>query len=69
MSQYCKRYQPESDSRKTDKHAVDSSKAVCGGRKVIYVRCVNCSYNNVAKGIRLLDKKAFFVYTGKCSCK
>ena len=35
------------------------------GRKVIYVRCINCSYNNVAKGIRLLDKKAFFVYTGK----
>ena len=27
------------------------------GRKVIYVRCINCSYNNVAKGIRLLDKK------------
>ena len=25
-------------------------------RKVIYVRCINCSYNNVAKGIRLLDK-------------
>ena len=26
-------------------------------------------YNNVPKGIRLLDKKAFFVYTGKNSCK
>ena len=38
------------------------------GRKVIYVRCINCSYNNVAKGVRLLDKKAIFVYTGK-SCK
>ena len=38
-----------SDPKKTDKHAV--------GRKVIYVRCINCSYNNVAKGIRLLDKK------------
>ena len=35
------------------------------GRKVIYVRCINCSYNNVAKGVRLLDKKAIFVYTGK----
>ena len=35
------------------------------GRKVIYARCINCSYNNVAKGVRLLDKKAFFVYTGK----
>ena len=29
------------------------------GRKVIYVRCISCSYNNVAKGIRLLDKKQF----------
>ena len=35
------------------------------GRKVIYVRCKNCSYNNVTKCIRLRDKKAFFVYTGK----
>ena len=32
---------------------------------MIYVRCMNCSYNNVAKGIRLLDKKAIFVYIGK----
>ena len=32
------------------------------GRKVIYVRCINCSYNNVAKGIRLLDKKHFCLY-------
>ena len=38
------------------------------GRKVIYVRCINCSYNNVAKCIRLLDKNAFFVYTGNISC-
>ena len=30
------------------------------GRKVIYVRCINCSYNNVAKGFRLLDKKSNF---------
>ena len=35
------------------------------GRKVIFVRCINGSYNNVAEGIRLLDKKAIFVYTGK----
>ena len=28
---------PGSDSRKTDKHAVDWL-----GRKVIYVRCINC---------------------------
>ena len=30
------------------------------GLKVIYVVCTNCSYNNVAKGIRLLDKKKTF---------
>ena len=29
------------------------------GGKVIYARCINCSYNNVAKGIRLLNEKAF----------
>ena len=34
------------------------------GRKVIYVRCISCSYSNVAKGISLLDKKAIFVDTG-----
>ena len=32
------------------------------GRKVIYVRCIRCSYNNVAKSIGLLDKKAILVY-------
>ena len=31
------------------------------GRKVIYVRCISCSYNNVAKSIRLLDKKQFLI--------
>ena len=30
------------------------------GRKMIYVRYIKCSYNNVAKGIRLLDKKSIF---------
>ena len=44
---------PGNDSKKTDKHAAD------WWRKVIYVRYMNCSYNIVAKGIRLLDKKAF----------
>ena len=58
---------PRNNSKKTDKHAADCSKAVCWGRKVIYVRCINCSYNNVAKGIRLIDKKVSFVYTGKIS--
>ena len=30
------------------------------GRKLIYVRFINCSHNNVTKGIHLLDKRAFF---------
>ena len=60
---------PGSNSKKTDEHAADCSKAVNRGRKVIYVRNINCSYNNVTKGIRLLDKKSIFVYTGKNSCK
>ena len=34
------------------------------GRKVICVRCINCSHNNIAKDIRLLDEMAIFVYTG-----
>ena len=51
---------PGSNSEKTVKHAANCSKAVCWG-----VKCINCSYNNVAIGIRLLDKKAIFVYTGK----
>ena len=58
---------PGSDSRKTDKHGL--LKSCMLGRKVIYVRCINCSYNNVAKGKRLLDKKIIFVYTGKISCR
>ena len=62
-------FEPGSNSKETDKHAADCSKAVCLGRKVIYLRCISCSYNNVAKGIRLLDKKAIHVYTGQFSCK
>ena len=58
-------FKPGSYSKKTDRHAADCSKAICWGRKGIYVRCKNYSYNNVAKGIRLLDKKAMFSYTGK----
>ena len=29
------------------------------------MRCITCSHNNIAKGIRLNDKVAIFVYTGK----
>ena len=56
-----------SNSIKTDKHAADCSKAV--RRKVISVICINCSYSSVAKGIRLLDKNAIFVYTENNACK
>ena len=35
------------------------------GRKKISVRCINCPYNDIAKGVRLHDKIAIFVYTGK----
>ena len=39
-----------------DKHAAECSNAVCWGIfEVIYVRCINCPYNNIAKGIRLHD--------------
>ena len=34
------------------------------GRNVICVRCVDCSCNNVAGGICLLDRKAVLVRTG-----
>ena len=59
LSQYG--IKPGSNSKKTDKHAADCSKAVCWGVK-IYVRCINCSYNNVAKHICLLDKKKQFLF-------
>ena len=59
---------PGSVFKKIEKHAADCSIAVCWG-VVIYIRYINCSYNNVAKAIRLLDKKNIFVYTGKMSCK
>ena len=35
------------------------------GAEVIYVRCINWSYNNVAKGIRLLDSFISFELTPK----
>ena len=53
--------EPGSGSKKTDKHAVDCSKNCMLGRKVINVRCINCSYNNVAIGIHLLDN-FFFLF-------
>ena len=50
---------PGSSSKTTDmlKSCILVLKAIC-------VRCLNCSCNNIiAKGIRLHDKKAIFVYT------
>ena len=49
---------PGSNSKRTDKHACQLLKSCVLGRKVIYVRCINFSYNNLTKGIRLFDKKA-----------
>ena len=46
---------PGSNSKKACCRLLKSCMLV---HKVIYVRCINCSYNNEAKGIRLLDKKA-----------
>ena len=56
---------PRSNSKNIDKHAAQKLYLGC---KVIYVRCISCSYNNQAKGIHLLDKKVVLVYTGKFSC-
>ena len=51
---------PGGNSKKTDKHAAECSKELCMlGLKVIYVRCINCSYNNVAKGYVSFIKKHF----------
>ena len=47
---------PGSSSKKTDEHAANFSKAACLGRKVIYVGCIICSFNNGARGICLFDK-------------
>ena len=52
---------PGCDSKKTDKHAVDFKSCMLE-RKLIYVRCINCSYNNEAKGTCLLVKKKFLLY-------
>ena len=35
------------------------------GRKVFCVRCINCSQNNTAKGIRLHDKIAIYILQEK----
>ena len=37
------------------------------GCKIIYVRCINYSYNNIARSISILDKIAIFVFTCKLS--
>ena len=41
---------------------------VLGRKVVICVRSINCLYNNIAKGIRLLDNIAIFVYI-QVKCK
>ena len=51
-------------TKMTDKHAAEYSKDVWWGCKLICVSCRNCSYNNIAKSIGLLDKIAIFDCTG-----
>ena len=63
VSQYCKRHKIRKKLKMTDRQAADCSKAVLG-RKVKCARCMNCSYNKMAKVIRLLDKNVIFVYSG-----
>ena len=46
---------PGSNSKTTDQHTVDCRFIL--RRKAFYVRCINCSYNNMAKGFPLIDKK------------
>ena len=58
---------PGSNSNKTDKHVANCSKAVCLGVKDI-CEMYKLLYNNVAKGIRLLDikKKQILFLQEKC---
>ena len=49
---------PDSTSKTTDKHAVDYSKACMLGRKVIYVRCLNCSHK---VSVSLIKKQFLFI--------
>ena len=69
MPQYCKRNKTRNDSKTSDKHAADCSKSGALVRKVINVRCIKCSYSNIPKSIRLLNKIVIFVYIGKNSHK
>ena len=39
------------------------------GRKVICLICINCSYNNIAKGIYPHDEIAIYDNTGNISYK
>ena len=36
-------------------------------RKIICVKCLNCSYKNIARSISFLDKIVIFVRAGKYS--
>ena len=68
FTQYATILQTEENQEVTQKQLITmlrSAQKLLLGRKVIIVRCINCSYNKIANGIRLLDKIAIFVYTGK----
>ena len=55
-------------TKMTVKHAAEYSKTLCWDI-LIRVRCINYSYNNIARSVGLLDEIAIFVCTGKFSYK
>ena len=50
------RIKPGSNLKMTDVHAVGYSKDLAFEHKLIFLRCMNCSYNNIARTITLPDK-------------
>ena len=56
--------EPGSNSIMTDKHTSEHSKTACSD---IYWSvcddCIYCSYNNIARGVNILDRNAIFDFT------
>ena len=65
MPQYCNG-KTRSYSKITNKHAAECSKAAHLAVDP-FLRCKNCSYNDIVRSKSLLDKTAIFVCTGKLS--
>ena len=56
---------PGSNLNNADKRVSEPSGAVFFGHKIICIRCLNDSYNNVSRISSLLGKNVIFLYTGK----